>query len=456
MQFKSLQDKIDRLGNPAEFLRDVPVGAYVYPVQSEFTNWRDEQRSWHETVGLLDQSLHMTDLYVQGPDTIRILSEVGINSFKGFGRNKAKQLVCCNYDGYVIGDMILFGLEDDQVNIVGRPPVANWIQFQIETGGYQVAYERDERSVSNSKPRKTYRFELQGPNAWALLEKLNGAPIEKIKFFNMGEVKIAGRSIRALAHSFAGAPGLEFWGPSEEGPAVRAAIVDAGKEFGLRLVGGRAYGTCAVEAGWIPSPLQAVYSGPRMRPFREWLPGNSFEANASIGGSYISKSIEDYYLTPWDLDYARVLKFDHDFIGREALQALADQPHRRKVTLEWNSDDVAAIYASQLKPGDSAKFMEMPTAHYAAHPYDSVMAGGKMVGLSTYPCYLSTDRQWISLAMVDEAAAQIGRSVVLIWGEPNGGSSKPGVERHVQKEVRATIAPWPWSKDARENYRAHR
>ncbi len=58
MQFKSLQDKIQQLGNPARFLRDVPVGAYVYPIPAEFTNWRDEQRSWRETVGLLDQSFH--------------------------------------------------------------------------------------------------------------------------------------------------------------------------------------------------------------------------------------------------------------------------------------------------------------------------------------------------------------------------------------------------------------
>ncbi len=51
MQFRSLQDK---LGNPAKFLRDSPVGAYVHPVPAEFTNWRHEQRSWRE-VGLLDQ-----------------------------------------------------------------------------------------------------------------------------------------------------------------------------------------------------------------------------------------------------------------------------------------------------------------------------------------------------------------------------------------------------------------
>ena len=450
MSYQSLQAKIDALGNPAEFLRNVPVGAYQYPVQSQFTNWRDEHRSWRETVGLLDQSLHMTDLYVEGPDTIRLLSEVGVNSFKGYGRNKGKQLICCDHSGHVIGDMVLFGLEDDKVNIVGRPPVANWIRHVIDTGAYDVKYELDQRSVQNPQPRKTFRFELQGPNAWALLDKLNGGNLEKPKFFNMGEIKIAGYRLRALAHAFAGAPGLEFWGPREIGDEVRAAIVEAGAEFGLKLVGGRAYGICAIEAGWIPSPLPAIYSSEAMRAYREWLPGDGFEANGSIGGSFVSKNIEDYYLTPWDLDYGRLIRFDHDFIGREALMAMQDQPHRRKVTLEWNAEDVLAVERSILTGNQPGKYMETPSAHYAAHPYDMVLSGGRLAGLSTYPCYLSVDHQWVSLAMIDQAEAMLGKEVTVIWGEPDGGSAKPGVERHVQKEIRAIIRPWPYTKQAQD------
>jgi glycine cleavage system aminomethyltransferase T len=450
VNYTSLQDKLDKLGNPARFLRDVPVGAYIYPVQSEFTNWRDEQRSWRETVGLLDQSLHMTDLYVEGPDTIRLLSEVGVNSFKGFGRDKGKQLICCNQDGHLIGDMILFGLEDERVNIVGRPPVANWIQYHAQTGGYDVRLERDERSISNPRPRKTWRFELQEPRAWALLEKLNGGPIPEIRFFRMGEIRIAGQTVRALGHSFAGAPGLEFWGPLETRDEVRNAIIEAGAEFGLKLVGGRAYGTCAIDAGWIPSPLQAIYTGDATRAYREWLPGNCFESVASIGGSYVSDRIEDYYLSPWDLDYGRLINFDHDFIGREALQRMSTQPHRRKVTLEWSAEDVLDVYAGHLRDGENGKFMEFPLAHYAAHPYDRVERGGRLVGLSTYPGYLSVDHQWISLATLDQADADFGNEVTVVWGEPGGGSKKPGVERHVQKRIRATVQPWPYSRQARD------
>jgi vanillate/3-O-methylgallate O-demethylase len=159
---------------------------------------------------------------------------------------------------------------------------------------------------------------------------------------------------------------------------------------------------------------------------------------ASIGGTFISKKIEDYYLTPWDLDYGRLINFDHEFIGREALQKLATQPHRRKVSLEWNADDVLNVYAGHLHSGKNGKLLEFPNAHYAAHPFDRVEVGGRLVGLSTYPAYLSVDHQWVSLATIDEPEAVFGKEVTVIWGEPDGGTRKPGVERHVQKPIRAT------------------
>ena len=174
-EIKSLEDKIRAEGgNPAIMLQNSPIGRYVYPIPAEFSNWMDEQRAWRETAVLFDQSFHMTDLYVKGPDVKRLLEHVSINSYANFGRNKAKQIVCVNYDGYVIGDCILFGLEDDEVNIVGRPPLPNWIQNHAETGGFDETVERDQRSLDDpNKPRKTFRFVVQGPNAMNILEKVN-------------------------------------------------------------------------------------------------------------------------------------------------------------------------------------------------------------------------------------------------------------------------------------------
>ncbi|MEY2854746.1 MAG: hypothetical protein RL030_1878 [Pseudomonadota bacterium] len=449
----SLEQKIRTFGNPVSMLRGSQIGPYVYPIQSEFSNWRDEQRAWREGVALMDQSFHMTDLYVEGPEVRRLLSDLAINSFANFGRDKAKQLVVCNHDGFLIGDMIVFGLEEDRVNIVGRPTVANWVQFNAESGRYDVLVKRDERSVSNPEPRKTFRFEIQGPMAWQLLEKLNGKPLNEIKFFSMCEIQVLGHRFRALRHGMGGAPGLEFWGPAEFGPEVKDAILEAGADFGIRQVGGRAYASAAVDSGWIPSPMPAIYQGEKMRPYREWLRADSFDAIASLGGSFYSDNIEDYYFTPWDLDYGRLVKFDHDFVGREALESRAGGPHRRKVTLVWSNEDVLAVCSSQLGAGHNAKFMEMPTAHYATFPYDRVVQDGRIVGVSTYPAYLAPDRVWVSLAVIDERVAEMQGAVTVVWGEEGGGSNRPVVERHVQKQIGARVTGWPFSTLAQKGYR---
>ena len=133
---------------------------------------------WRETAALFDQSHHMTDLYIEGPDAIRLLSDLGVNSFENFAVNKAKQFVCCNPDGYVIGDAILFYLDENRLSLVGRPSAHNWVQYHGETGDYDVTFDRDERTAVNpTGKRKLYRFQVQGPNAMQVLEKAVGAPL---------------------------------------------------------------------------------------------------------------------------------------------------------------------------------------------------------------------------------------------------------------------------------------
>src|ERR671930_2360812 len=123
---RSLEDVLTSAGNPVDMLRNSQIGPYAFPVvRAEFTNWRDEQVAWQQTCALLDQSHHMTDLYIEGPDALRLLSDLGINSFKTFKVNQAKQFVACNPDGYVIGDAILFYLAENRLSLVGRPSAIN-------------------------------------------------------------------------------------------------------------------------------------------------------------------------------------------------------------------------------------------------------------------------------------------------------------------------------------------
>ena len=456
MSYRSLEDALETAGSPVNLLRNSQIGPYAFPVvRSEFTNWRDEQRAWKETCALLDQSHHMTDLYVEGPDALKVFSDLGVNSFQNFKVNQAKQFVACNPYGYVIGDAILFYLDENKFNLVGRPPVHNWVQYNLEARGYKALAERDERSAVNQGRRKTFRYQIQGPQAVRVMEKVTGKPVPDIKFFHMDEFQVAGRRVRALRHGMVGQPGWELFGPWADGDRVRDAIIQAGQEFGIRQVGSRAYPTTCLESGWIPSPLPAIYTGAELMGYRQWLSATGYEATASLGGSFYAEDITSYYLTPYDLGYAQFVKFDHDFVGRPALEKMASKPTRKKITLVWNGEDFTRIFGSLVAGGDITKYVDLPLANYATLPYDKISRGGKTIGISTYTGYTYNERAMISLGVVENEYGEPGTEVTVAWGEEGGGSSKPTVERHKQVEIRATVATVPYAEVARTAYRPH-
>jgi vanillate/3-O-methylgallate O-demethylase len=445
----SLEDEIRAAGGPIELMRSGRSGSFPFPIRAEFTNWRDEQESWRTTAALMDLSHHMTDLTIQGPDCYRLLADLGANSFKGFGPMKAKQFIAVSYDGYMVGDCILFCLADNLVRLVGRPPALNWVDYHAKTQNYDVTTRRDERTVNNPHGRELFRLQLQGPHAQSIFEKVNGGSMPDIPFFHMGKFNIGKYEVTALNHRMSGFPGLEFFGPYADIDGVRDTLLEAGREFGIRQVGGRAYASVATEHGWIANTVPAIYSGEAMKAYREWLPGRGFEANLSLGGSFVPDRVEDLYTTPWDLGYGHIIKFDHDFIGREALEKAAARRHRTKVWLSWHRDDVARIFASMYERGDKRfKYIDMPAAFYAGAHGDRVEKKGKFIGVSTLCSYSANGRGWISVAMINQDDLGYGEEVELVWGEPNGVSANPTVERHTQTTIRATISerPFFWDK----------
>ena len=189
----------------------------------------------------------------------------------------------------------------------------------------------------------------------------------------MDVVTIKGKQGAGAASRHGRRAGARNLGAVRGGEEIRDAILEAGEEFGLVPVGSRAYATNTLESGWIPSPLPAVYTGEKMRTYREWLPAGGYEATGSLGGSFVSNNIEDYYMTPYELGYGVIVKFDHDFIGREALEKKVNEPHRRKVTFVWNGEDVARIMATQVQPGaERYKYIELPLSNYASSNYDAI------------------------------------------------------------------------------------
>lgn len=440
MHTESLQQKFSDPSHLRDALRNSPTGFYVFPVPDEHTNWRDEQRAWDESAVLFDQSYHMSDIYLQGPDRFRLLSDLSINDFSQFDPMTAKQMVNCADDGCIIGDAIVLHLADSQLNIIGKPPSGNWVSYIAETEDYDVVVTHTPRILESNSKRQHYRFQIQGPNALDILNECNGSSLPETRFFGMCEFSIGGCAVTGLRHGMAAAPGMEFWGPYDEKELVLQTLLDVGDKYGVKRGGGRTYSTAGPQSGWVGAVLPAIYTSDSMQPYREWLPADGYEGMLSIGGSLICERIEDYYMDPWDLGYHRLINWNHEFKGRTALLQKQDRQHRKKVWLKWNEDDVIKIFASMFKRHDKYKHLETPAAHYATIPYDKVEKNGCPIGVSIYAAYTISAMGWFSIGILNEYAVEYGEQVQITWGEPEGVTDKLTVEPHIQTQIRATIS----------------
>jgi glycine cleavage system aminomethyltransferase T len=462
-RFKSLQALIDATPDLVSYLyNDTPgphsrARAGLSPVPAEFSNWRDEQRAWRETAILFDQSHHMPELYVKGPDALALLSSIGINSLANLNPGIAKQFIGCGPSGHLIGDCILYDLGSQTYELISSMPLLNWVEYQAQAGGWNVTVERDNNTSDNpAGRRRNVRFQLDGPAASEIFDEITEGDTPVIKFFHTARVTIAGVAVLVLRHGMAGHAGVEISGPYEHGDQVRAAILDAGAKHGLRQGGTKSYFSTLYEEAWLAYPLPAVYTGDELRGYREWLPSDGWEGKFSLAGSFVSPNIEDYYSTPYDLGYGHIVKFDHDFFGRGALEELAKNPPRKKMTLVWNNEDVQRITGSLLEPGTPYKYLDLPVADYGnmQHRDEVRTLDGQFIGLSAYTGYTVNERKILSLAVLDAGHATPGEEVTILWGEPDGGSRKPRVELHQQTLVRATVAPAPYPSAVRQNMRA--
>jgi len=449
----SLQQFLDATPDLVDFFYNdtlSPHSSYrrgLNPAPPEWTNWREEQRAWRQAAVLFDQSHHMPEMFLKGPDAFKLLNHIGINSFANFGPGKAKQLIGCNPRGYLIGECVAYCHEPDAFELVSGMHFQNWVHYHAATGGFDVEVKRDYPTSENPGGRTKFRFGMDGPNAEQIFKDVVDGVAPTIAFFNTARVRIAGCDVIALRHGMAGHKGVELSGSFQDGAAVREALFSAGKRYGLRAGGTTTYFSACAEGGWMAYPTPAVFTGEEMRAYREWLPGDSWEVRVQLGGSFFSKNIEDYYVTPWDMGYDRFVKFDHNFIGSEALEKTASNRRRTAVSLVWNRDDVTKIFRSMFEDEPPYKQLSFPVISYSFQQNDEVRNGeGRMIGIAAFSGYTANEREIISLAMIDRAYAEPGTQVVLTWGEINGGSRKPHVESHRQMQVRATVATKPYAK----------
>ena len=441
MAAPSLQDGIDQAGSPVRLLWKPDAAPWLPEViEPEYAGWRQEQAAWHSGVSISDLSHHMFDTVIEGPDATRLLAAVSANNYESFAVGQAKQFVPVTSDGNIVTDGILLREAEQRYTLSGIPAAQNWVRYHGEKDSYDVSFGTDPSSAfrGGGSPR-IFRYQVQGPLARDLVESVFGGPLPPARFFYSVPVSLAGRSFRALRHNMAGQDGFEFIGDWQDASAVKEALMTAGEQFGLIHVGAYAYASESVESGWIPSPVPGIYTDPDLTDYRSWLPLYGIEGQRPLNGSFFSEDIEDYYVSPYELGYGRSIFFNHDFIGREALEKAKDNVRRAKVTLVFDPADVREVL------GDGLGF-------YLTYARHRVEAGPDLVGNTYQTASIDPVGTILSLTLIDKRYAEPGTEVTVAWGEHPGPGTDAGAHLGFPR-IRATVASAPYDEHARQVYR---
>jgi len=393
-----------------------------------YTNWRDEVMSWKETCYIHAGLNNAPTFRVKGPDAIRFFSDVSVNSFAKFPVGGIKHCIMCNEKGQIVTHGVLLRLDEDEFEGFFLAPYA---AYKFYSGNYNAKAE----FVQNQTI-----FQVAGPRALETLEVATRECLHDIKFARHRMSTIHGTEVRILRIGMAGTLAYEVHCNSSDAGSVYDHIVQSGEAFGIKKLGFWAYQLSHTEDGFPQGFMHFPYPWNDDKGLLEFMHISTFSSplKGSMGGDPQLR-----YRNPIELGWGSTIKFDHDFIGRAALEKEAQNPRRTMVTLVWNPDDIMAVHASQFEPGEH--YLPMTECHFGQEQghgvlfADQVLKDGKLIGISSGRNYSYYFRQMLSLCSIDTAYCELGTEVTVLWGNPG--------ER--QKEIRATVSRFPYLNEER-------
>jgi vanillate/3-O-methylgallate O-demethylase len=398
----------------------------------EFDGWKPESMSW-KTGCYIHTGLSNTQTNFTGPDVKEFFSSIAVNSFENFPIGSMKHSIYCTEDGLMTAHAILQRNDENEYRYFAGQP---WPHFKLVTSSdFDVQMD----------PVPSYLTQVAGPTSLETLERATGESLRDIGFLRFRPATIAGKTVEVGRIGMSGNLAYEVRGPLEDGPEIYDAVFRAGKDLGIQRLGWRTYLVNHIEGGF-PQMNWTFASAANEDPgYLAFVEQSRFTPPMAMTGSVDPADMRPRLRTPVEVGWQRAVKFDHDFVGRRALEEEVANPRRTTVTLRWNPEDVLDIYASLLQPGEEYKTIDLPTSPswkegMSVHA-DHVRKDGRPVGVSSGTAYSYFYRQVLSHGTIDVDQAEIGNEVVVQWGDHGGRI----------KDVRATVERFPYLSEGRND-----
>ncbi|KQP69984.1 aminomethyltransferase [Microbacterium sp. Leaf288] len=396
----------------------------------EGDGWKEESLAWKEGAYIGSHLGGDYEITYSGPQAQELLSRTSINSLANWRIGTSKHLVQTDERGYIANHGLTIRSSEDSFRQFGSFP---WSAYQAERMGLDVTVER----------RKVFILQIAGPRSVQVIERLLGVDIRDVNFLDVRPVSVPGIDaeieIELSRIGMAGTLAYELRGPWDASAAVYDAVYQAGQEFGIKRTGWRTYFVNHTEGGFpqmgglfAPSAVADPAFLAFAAQWGERRLTKAFRLTGSVGPEDLASRLR----TPFEVNWGWMAKFDHDFLGREAVEAEAANPRRKTVTLRWNKEDVLDVFASQFEKGEEYRNFEFPLTPQVPTDLhaDRVIVGDEFVGVSSAVAYSYYYREMLSLSTIDIPLSEVGTEVIIEWGDAG---------RRI-KRIRATVERFPY------------
>lgn len=324
----------------------VPFAGFNMPVQ--YSGINDEHETVRTAVGMFDVS-HMGEFILKGEKALDLIQKVSSNDASKLYDGKVQYGYLPNENGGIVDDFLTYKIDDTTyllvVNASNIEKDWNWIS-KFNTEGVEMKDISDETSL----------FAVQGPKAADALQKLTDIELAPMEYYSFQKGVFAGvENVLVSATGYTGAGGFEIYVANEHAEKVWNAIMDAGKEYGIKPIGLGARDTLRLEMGFC-------------------LYGNDIDDSTS----------------PLAAGLGWVTKFTKDFVNSENLKA-------------------------EKEKGVSQKLVgfEMIDRGIPRHDYEIVDAEGNKIGRVTSGTQSPSLKKSIGLGYVDAAFAKDGSDIFI-------------------------------------------
>ena len=416
-----------------------PQGSFI--TAYAYTGVEDEIKAY-QTSAWIGTALMISPIYdVYGPDVIKFFNSICINDFSNLGMTGIRHAVICNEKGQILTDGVAIKVADDRIRTYWlNPPLA----YLAETSQMDIQVE--------DMTGKEYFIQIDGEKSLEILEDAFQADLHDIKFAKHRIQEVDGRKVNIIRLGMSGNLAYEIHGDMSEFEYIYDKVWASGQKFGAQKLGLHAYNLFNhTEAGFpninLHYPLPWFESGEGLANYLYQRPMTALYNIKRVLLGSVGDDLETRFMTPYDVGWDFLIKFNHDFTGKEALLKLSKEQHRKPVTLEWNPEDVAKVFATRLRPGEEpcedisvqsdAFWNEQPTEQGFSYRAEKVFAGENMIGITSGRIISYTYNSMISIGFIDPKYALEGTELSVLWGTPGTR----------QMKIRAVVKKLPYNND---------